>query len=305
LIAILQEPEIEDATKDCAPLCVIPFDARPYGLWSLLEMYESNAQEFISAVKTLDHIALLMRTVVIEHPHWPWASQMTPDMNAPIRTAVEEFRTSCINMGARAPADSARRTIELLEKPATYAQMDISIQMTSSAFYDEMRSWHLIVLNESESLMYGSGLSSIDATVLAKFAGIEDDMDEAYKCAASGRPTASVFHLMRVMERAIRAWATSLRIPSSRLNPSATNLRELMWNEIEGEIRQEIGNLPRTTPPEVAVRQQEEAALASLVSIRTAWRNPTMHPASKYTESQSKMILNFVAEFLPELAKVL
>src|SRR5262245_12085022 len=39
------------------------------------------------------------------------------------------------------------------------------------------------------------------------------ELDEAAKCFALGRPTACVFHLMRIMEIGIRALANSLQIP--------------------------------------------------------------------------------------------
>jgi len=126
------------------------------------------------------------------------------------------------------------------------------------------------------------------------------ELDEAAKCLALSRPTACVFHLMRVMEIGIRAVARCLNIPDP------TRPAERNWGSILGEIHKDLnahgGSAPTKTWTVAGDRELFEGAYASLDAVRVAWRNPTMHVEKKYTEYEAEHVLVAVKGFMMKLA---
>jgi hypothetical protein len=123
------------------------------------------------------------------------------------------------------------------------------------------------------------------------------EIDEAAKCLALGRPTAAVFHLMRVMEGSVRAVARCLGISDP------TKPAERSWGFVLGEIWKGI----EKKWPAVATRASGEGAFfetlyASLDAVKNPWRNDTMHPARKYTDDEAEHIFVAVKGFMMKLA---
>jgi hypothetical protein len=133
--------------------------------------------------------------------------------------------------------------------------------------------------------------------IIAKFHGIEIDVEEAGKCYAAGRDTACVFHLMRVMEVGLRALAASLNDP--KLDPK----RNPSWDSILGKCGDELEKSVRDRSPEW--RQDDvfySTATANLRAVKDAWRNPTMHVEQNYNEETALDIWNAVRAFMRHLS---
>jgi hypothetical protein len=123
------------------------------------------------------------------------------------------------------------------------------------------------------------------------------ELDEAAKCRALGRPTASVFHLMRIMEISIRATARCLHIPDP-LKPAERN-----WGNMLKALREGIDQKWPTT----SSRMSDDGALfdeiyASLDAVKNPWRNATMHVEKKYTDDEAEHIFTAVRGFVMKLA---
>ena len=123
------------------------------------------------------------------------------------------------------------------------------------------------------------------------------ELDEAAKCTALGRPTAAVFHLMRLMEVGVRALARCLQIPDP------LKAAERNWGHILGEIKKGVD----ARYPTAATRSHGDGALfeqlhASLDAVKNPWRNATMHVENKYTDDQAKHIFAAVKGFMEKLA---
>lgn len=273
-------------------------------VWCVWNMFDACAQDFVNAVRVLKDITLKLSSIMHEIPNLDWARhKMDSAVTIGFVEQLKEFEAICRMMGARASADSAMRFLQMLEQPLTAMHIMTMAEATSSAFYDEMASWRLLILNDREAEVFKGSIELIGNDVIGKFRDVRYDLDEACKCIATGRSTACVFHLMRVMEVVVRAWAEKLDIEPARLNPSGTRFRDLTWADLQREIRAAIERLPQTSMAERETRRGADIALATLDSVRSAWRNPTMHPAAIYTESQANAIFRFVADLLPELSR--
>src|ERR1700730_11200862 len=71
------------------------------------------------------------------------------------------------------------------------------------------------------------------------------ELDEAAKCLALSRPTASVFHLMRMMEIGVRAVARCLDIPDP------TRAADRNWGNILREIKNDLDTHGGAAPTKV------------------------------------------------------
>jgi len=127
------------------------------------------------------------------------------------------------------------------------------------------------------------------------FSSANFDIEEASKSIALGRYTASVFHCMRVIESGLDFIAIPLSIDIKKL-PS--------WHSVIEKIEHSL-NKKHSTKNEEWQRLEPEYKdiLATINSIKSAWRNPTMHLANKYTEQEAEDIFNAVAHFMRNLAK--
>jgi hypothetical protein len=124
------------------------------------------------------------------------------------------------------------------------------------------------------------------------------ELDEAGKCLALGRSTASVFHLMRLLEIGIRATARCLQIPDP-LKPAERNWAIILKHIWENGIEKKW--------PTAAARMSGDGALfesihATLDAVKNPWRNETMHVEKKYTDDEAEHIFIAVKGFMKTLA---
>jgi hypothetical protein len=124
------------------------------------------------------------------------------------------------------------------------------------------------------------------------------ELDEAAKCRALSRPTAAVFHLMRILELGINALAASLGIPDP-IKPAERNWAIILKKIKEDGIEQKW--------PTAADRMAGDGLLfeslhASLDAVKNPWRNEAMHVSGKYTDDEAKHIFVAVEGFMKKLS---
>lgn len=146
-----------------------------------------------------------------------------------------------------------------------------------------------MVLPPEKLQLYSPASPIFGSDVRSKFPAAIYDIDEAAKCLALGRSTATVFHLMRVLERALKAVNACLGLPLPN-NPS--------WGIWLNEIRQE--RLKR------GKNWQEndffQDVWQRLDSIKDAQRDPTMHVQTIHTEQEASIIFSNTEAFMKKLA---
>ena len=121
------------------------------------------------------------------------------------------------------------------------------------------------------------------------------DIAEAGKCYALYRSTACVFHLMRALEIALRAFADRFGVESDRKN----------WHNIIEGIESKIRVMDKDPNRPVDWKDQQEfysGAATHFMFIKAAWRNYVAHGRDKSTEEESEKIFGNVREFMRTLA---
>ena len=110
--------------------------------------------------------------------------------------------------------------------------------------------------------------------------------------------TASVFHLMRVLEIGLSALG----------NVFDVDLKHTNWEPALKEIEKKIADM-RSDPkwkvlPDCKEQQEYYSQAASYFrTVKDAWRNYTMHRRAKYTEEEAEQIFNAVKGFMQKLAE--
>lgn len=161
---------------------------------------------------------------------------------------------------------------------------------------DEFRTRSVYVL-KSNNAHFFSGADQFGAKFSTSFPSAAYEAEEFCKCFALDRSTAAVFHLMRIMEIAIRSVAKSLGLPDP------VRGQDKNWGAMLQKIKAEMDR--RNNPPAWNNNDRElfQTFYVSLDAIRAAWRNTTMHIENKYTSEEVNHIYIAVNGFLKPLAE--
>src|SRR5438874_2489556 len=110
------------------------------------------------------------------------------------------------------------------------------------------------------------------------------------------RPTASVFHCMRMLEIGIKSFAARLGIDDP-VRPAERNWGFIL-RKIKGKIDDAYKAEQRMPGSEGAFM---EALYATLDAVKNPWRNETMHVEGVYTDAEAAFILYNTIAFIQKM----
>lgn len=136
----------------------------------------------------------------------------------------------------------------------------------------------------------------------SQFPSADQDIRDAGNAYALGLYTATVFHLMRVAEIALRAFAKHLhvRIPKNKGGP----IEWAVWEKILHNISAKIDKLSQkkgTKPQKNADHAFYRGVLAEFQGFRAMYRNDVMHVRKTYTKPEAATALEHVRGFVQRL----
>jgi hypothetical protein len=173
------------------------------------------------------------------------------------------------------------------------AQMEALLTDFRSRLYDGLKRPLFLALTGRNKDLFKAGSPLFGSEVLGRFPEAADDVSEAGKCLALERGTATVFHLMRVMEAGLKALGAVLGITYA---PSWEAYISQLNRLLDGK------NWSNLTPEQKALRPLYQDALGGLTAVKSAWRNPTMHIVKQYDVSQATFVFHAVEGFMRHLA---
>lgn len=157
---------------------------------------------------------------------------------------------------------------------------------------DQTESLFCLLLSENERNLYSPSGLLFGHLTETKFPTLSEDIAEAGKCLGLGRSTASVFHLMRVMELAVQKLGDELGV---------NLVGEKNWQCILDETNKKIQALDHKL-----ARTKKLAEISShLYAVKIAWRNEVMHPKQTYTLDEAHDVFRHAGTFIRELASVI
>lgn len=204
--------------------------------------------------------------------------------------ALDLTRDACLACGMPNVVAELDR-IALLIGPTTFApRLGISqaIVHLQSRIKDDLMAQNFFRVRPEDVELYGRP-NLFGTAVAAKFKKAAQDIQNAGNCLALDQPTACVFHMMRAMEVAVRQLGKRLKVT---ITPQTT------WRQMTGQMDSKIKNMPDSTNAQKRKKNEWEEARANLHHVGSVWRNNTMHPATSYTASQARDVLNAVRVFM-------
>jgi hypothetical protein len=264
---------------------------RPGKLWSFWDMLEVYGKPFVGGlhglrnakeISTLDSSWLTPKNLHI------WIEALAGELGRlGCRQTLKQLETVRFNFGTeRAPS---AQTYEPKTRASLFATQ---VNEVFSRLEHEIEDQKLYCISGRDAEYLGPVTAIFGESVAATFNDQIYDLEEAAKSLAFGRSTASVFHLMRAMEAAVRCIGTKL---GARIDDK--NGTGLAWGKIIANVK-----VPIEKMPEGNERDQWSEIASLLYHVKQAWRNSTMHPKQTYTLEEAEDVFSAVKTFLRRLA---
>jgi len=173
------------------------------------------------------------------------------------------------------------------------------LRVLREAFRDDLEEQPVLLPDVSRSSWHGHS-QPFGQVVHDAFPRMRFDIIEAGNCFACDSPTACVFHLMRVVEQAIRILAKKLRVPGLKADLDYEDFKKIQ-DRLKDKL-QELRNSKRSKS-----RQQEIDFYADVADrcqyFKEMWRDAVMHSRQNYDVNQAASILTRVKELVERLAE--
>lgn len=253
----------------------------PYRMVTLLELLELNAEAFCRLSSIVGQLIILLR-----HNADVDASEMVRSLG--------ELQREASRLGFR----SVDRQLERIKERVTgsdgihAAQLEPMIMDLYTRLREECEDGVFLVIPPEMKVHYKQSEPLFGADVEKAFGSeAAEDISEAGKCYALGRYTASVFHLMRAMEKAVQMLADKLGATVQNKHGEF-----LTWGVMISNMSDKV----KLITGESAKTWSETLTL--LYHVKEAWRSETMHPKRTYTQEQAKEVFDASRAFMRRLA---
>ena len=176
---------------------------------------------------------------------------------------------------------------------ATRQHLLNTLSEITQRLWDELGAKTILMISEVESKYFED--SQFPVVVFDKFPQVSFDATEAGKCLAMSRPTACVFHLMRVTEYGLHEIGKTLGMKEEKPNWEPIILK------IDAELRK-----PYKEREHKGLRDFLANVSVHMNAVKVAWRNRVMHVDKKHTPEEAIEIysatcglMRYISENLP------
>jgi hypothetical protein len=210
-------------------------------------------------------------------------------------SAMKELKKTVSNLGLKMcdmHIDAIIYSCRNKQKAMTNGDFTRLLQELYNRLRDECRLNYFVSLTASERDLYEPEDPLFGEDVEDMLPSIIEDISEAGKCLGLRRPTAAVFHLMRIMEVGVQKFGEKLGV---------VDAEKLVWQVILDQINKAISKF---SPKDDLTKKYSEIS-AHLYHVKLAWRNETMHPKVTYTEEEAEGIFRAARSYMRELVGVL
>lgn len=263
------------------------------GLISLWDMLREYAHFFRSAVEALQKF----RRNLSE------AKEAGNNTLGPFRLErLQDLLQFVAHVALIVPLDATRHLAAQLEENVdantNIDEVDAKIDSIQSIARKELKDRKFFYVAPERSSYFNNALLC-GALVSEKFPGAVPDIIEAGNCYALERPTACVFHLMRVIPYGMAALARLLKVKY------AQPIKCLQWNQIIDPINNAVTNLQKTkrTPKKLRDQQYFSEVVQHLYFCKDAWRNHVSHAIEPYDMPQARSVMDHVSLIMELVSK--
>lgn len=231
---------------------------------------------------------------------------------------LRSYSDLCERLGLSISAKRLKVQCDILERSGINAFDGNDLGEIEKIIREELESTRFLHISTDRVALYESEKPFGDE-VAAAFPSAMTDCEEAAKCLALHRGTASALHSMRVLEYGVKAFGLSSKIPF------VFKPRGNTWGDVLGPIGERLKtiNARLSVPPSHARKKKRQGlatikrsqrffseAHAHLLAAKDAWRDPAMHVERGFTVEQAervfvavKSLMQFLAENIDENGK--
>ncbi|HSI11189.1 MAG TPA: hypothetical protein VK961_04060 [Chthoniobacter sp.] len=268
-----------------------PWYEHPFGLISWWDMNKFGAEEFFNLGHYLRHVKEIVETFHKDHPE-----DTLEESSVPIfKDRLEEALRVVNQIGLRVSAKWIKDAIESIKEGQSFDEIKVYIRAIAGTIRREMEGQFFLWIPESHAAVYNKDAESIlGAECCARFKSIQLEVEEAAKCFAVERYTASAFHLTRATEAGLKAIAKAIGFVPANDN----------WTLVFRELGTQFKMLPAARPAHWQTHEKFlEKVWGDLRAISKAWRNDIAHLVDTYTEEETRELLTVIPMFLRDLSK--
>ena len=254
-------------------------------------MLEIQAVHFVEAISRIQTLQATITSLSKAH-----AGEMGNAIGGVTRTnalqGLKIISESCPAFGGRLTKVAADRMLEDIKQgTCSYADFQTGIIDIRNRLLDELTEAKLFALNPEDANFYDGAIAMFGDAVVTAFPSTAAEIDEAGKCLALERVAATIFHLMRVVEVALRSLAPSLGIIEP--NPS--------WNTVIRKIDKELKLQPKDRTLQADYAFLEDVS-AQMHAVNKAWRTRAMHVDATFSPQNARDIFNATKALMQHLA---
>jgi hypothetical protein len=297
--------EVIHPIETAPPVCLCPWLENPYrpvGLWDMLQF---SARIFYHIGQHLERSFEDCLNAATGDLPIPTVALHGPIDDVTKRKALISLRwveTEAPKIGMPITASTASDTIRHLDNQSrtnTYQWLMDSIRHLQALIEKELsgKTFLYIPAEKMTSWPRNNARYVFGEAVHVAFPSADYDTSEAGVCLALSRSTASVFHLMRVLEISLNALGKLFGVSMAHTNWAPA------IDQIESRIRKMHEDPAWKAMPDCKEQQEFYSQAASHFGIlKDAWRNYTAHARGIYTEEQALLIFENVKAFVRTLA---
>ena len=224
----------------------------------------------------------------------------------------DEIKPLCAGLGLSPAEEKISSTVSYLRSSST----DLSL-IDWSSLEAELRNLIEVLKNEYSRIWF-IGIAAtmsghvdnrnlLGETIPARFPEAVEDIESAGNCLAVELPTAAVFHLMRVVEWGLRAFAADLGLFGVSTGSKDNKTIPIEWaewdrilNQLSDKIRSKIESIPKG-PKRQQAQEFYFSAKQEVEAFKDAWRNHVMHARRRYSSEDAIAALSHVGRFMKSL----
>jgi len=210
------------------------------------------------------------------------------------RDGIGILANTCLKIGFTTSAKYAFSVCNdiLNNHQMTYGEYGDRLSILMGRIQDESEMELFLWVPKRHAKLFESKYPPFGAQVFENFPSVTYDIAEAATCLSLERSTACIFHLMRVMEAGLKSLSRALDIPYA---PS--------WESYLKQINDRVSE--KYKKKGISWKKDEAFFVelaGDLLTVKIAWRNPTMHIVRVYTQEEAETIFRAVESFVQKLA---
>lgn len=290
----------ENPASGSPPGAIPPPWAQPLRLWSLLDLMTPFK------LKEIYDFLMTIGGAVRRWKESPEGEEIPDDERKRLVATLKEMLPATREEAANGVIvehvahELARLIIWLDMDELTSASLVIHLMNLTASIQIELANIALAFIPAGKSKYFEQEML-FGEPVWKAFPSARADIREAGNCFATGAHTATVFHLMRAAEVALRVLATNLQVTFS--DP----IEFQIWDTIIDEAQDKANAVCKSLPSKKAKIEAREFYNGAIGEFRAfkEMRNPVMHTRRTYDEPMAQSAMNHVREFMQRLAKKL